>query len=272
MKKRLSVRDIRKFKSSDINSKPIVSLVCYTSQIARLMNDHVDIILVGDSMGMTIYGHENTLSVTPEMMINHGKAVVNSTSRPHIVVDLPFSSYEESPEQAFRTASDIMKKTGAQSIKLEGGEEFAETIYFLTQRGIPVMGHIGLMPQRIQTIGGFVTQGKTKSESSLVLKDAKAIIDAGVFSTVIEAVPEETSKTITDKYLVPTIGIGAGRTCDGQILVTHDILGLIRDFTPKFVKKYIELDSIIENAIKEYAKEVRIKKFPGKNNIFKTSK
>ena len=270
MEKRLSVRKIRNHKTLD-NPEPIVSLVCYTAQLARLMNDYVDIILVGDSMGMTIYGHENTLSVTPQMMINHGQAVVSSTTKPHIVVDLPFSSYEESPERAFRTASKIMKYTGAQSVKLEGGKEFSETIYFLSQRGIPVMGHIGLMPQRIQTLGGFITQGKTKSSSNQVVEDAKAIIDAGVYSMVVEAVPEETSKIITEKSPVPTIGIGAGRTCDGQILVTHDILGLFGDFTPRFVKKYAELDKNVTQAIKQYASDVREKKFPSIENIFKTS-
>ena len=165
-----------------------------------------------------------------------------------------------------------MKYTGAQSIKLEGGKEFYETIYFLSQRGIPVMGHIGLMPQRIQTLGGFITQGKTKSSSNQVVEDAKAIIDAGVYSMVIEAVPEETSKIITEKSPVPTIGIGAGRTCDGQILVTHDILGLFGDFTPRFVKKYAELDKNVTQAIKQYASEVREKKFPSIENTFKTSK
>ena len=272
MEKRLSVRDIRKLKSTVLDNEPIVSLVCYTAQLARLINDLVDIILVGDSMGMTIYGHENTLSVTTQMMINHGKAVVSSTSRPHIAIDLPFSSYEESPEKAFGTASKIMKFTGAQSVKLEGGEEFAETIHFLSQRGIPVMGHIGLMPQRIQTLGGFITQGKTKEAAEQVIKDAKAIVDAGVFSTVIEAVPEETSKIVTRNSPIPTIGIGAGRTCDGQILVAHDILGLFGDFTPKFVKKYAELDKNISEAVAEYAREVKEKKFPGINNVFKSSK
>ena len=271
MNKRLSVRDIRKFKFTMSKQKPLVSLVCYTAQMARLINNIVDIILAGDSMGMTIYGHENTLLVTPQMMINHGKAVVSSTSRPHIVVDLPFGSYEESPEKAFRTASRIMKHTGAQSVKLEGGEEFAETIYFLSQRGVPVMGHIGLMPQRIQTLGGFVTQGKTQEASKQVIEDAKAIIDAGVFSMVIEAVPEETSNIITKNSEIPTIGIGAGRTCDGQILVAHDILGLYGDFTPKFVKKYAEIDKRITDAVTQYADDVRNKKFPTKNNIFKAS-
>ena len=164
-----------------------------------------------------------------------------------------------------------MKHTGAQSVKLEGGKEFAETIYFLSQRGVPVMGHIGLMPQRIQTLGGFLTQGKTQETSKQVIEDAKAIIDAGVFSMVIEAVPEKTSNIITKNSEIPTIGIGAGRTCDGQILVAHDILGLYGDFTPKFVKKYAEIDKRITDAVTQYADDVRNKEFPTKNNIFKAS-
>ena len=272
MNKRLSVRDIRRKKLSDKNQEPISSLVCYTAQMARLINDHVDIILVGDSMGMTIYGYENTLSVTLDMMINHGAAVVRSTNQPHIVVDMPFGSYEESPEVAFRSASRIMRETGAQSVKLEGGEEFAETIHFLSQRGIPVMGHIGLMPQRMQTLGGFFTQGKTDKESSRLMNDAKSISQAGAFSMVIEAIPEEVASDITQSIEVPTIGIVAGRNCDGQILVSHDILNLYGAFTPKFVKKYGKIDENIVNAVKDYSQEVKKKKFPTKDNIFTIKK
>ena len=272
MQKRLTVRDINKLKLSNSNQQPIVSLVCYTAQMARIINDHVDIILVGDSLGMTIYGFPNTLSVSLEMMINHGAAVVRSTNKPHIVVDMPFGSYEESPQVAFRSASKIMRETGAQSIKLEGGEEFAETIYFLTQRGIPVMGHIGLMPQRIQTIGGFVTQGKSDAESIKIINDANAIAQSGAFSMVIEAIPEQVGKKITKSVNVPTIGIGAGRECDGQILVTHDILNLYGDFTPKFVKKYGETDKNIIEAVKKYSDDVKNKKFPTEKNIFTVHK
>ncbi len=272
MNKRLSVRDIRRKKLRNNNQEPISSLVCYTAQMARLINDHVDIILVGDSMGMTIYGYENTLSVTLDMMINHGAAVVRSTNQPHIVVDMPFGSYEESPEVAFRSASRIMRETGAQSVKLEGGEEFAETIHFLSQRGIPIMGHIGLMPQRMQTLGGFFTQGKTDKESSRLMNDAKSISQAGAFSMVIEAIPEEVASDITQSIEVPTIGIGAGRNCDGQILVSHDILNLYGAFTPKFVKKYGNIDENIVNAVKDYSQEVKKKKFPTKDNIFTIKK
>ena len=201
MDKRLTVRDIRKRKLTDKDQKPLVSLVCYTSQMSKLANDDVDIILVGDSLGMTIYGFKNTLSVSLDMMINHGAAVVRSTTKPHIVVDMPFGSYEESPEIAFRSASKIMRETGAQSVKLEGGEEFADTIQFLNQRGIPVMGHIGLMPQRMQTLGGFFTQGKTDQESKKLINDAKAISEAGAFSMVVEAIPEEVATEITDSVL-----------------------------------------------------------------------
>lgn len=272
MEKRLTVRDIRKKKLINKNQEPIVSLVCYTAQMARLINDQVDIILVGDSLGMTIYGFKNTLSVTLDMMINHGAAVVRSTSKPHIVVDMPFGSYEESPELAFRSASKIMRDTGAQSVKLEGGEEFAETIFFLNQRGIPVMGHVGLMPQRIQTLGGFFTQGKTDQESKKLINDAKSIEEAGAFSMVVEAVPEEVATVITEKVKIPTIGIGGGRKCDGQILVSHDILNLYGEFTPKFVKKYGKIDENIVTAVKKYSQEVKNKKFPTKNNIFSLKK
>ena len=269
MQKRLTIRDIIKRKLSSTQEQPIVSLTCYTAQMSRLINDYVDIILVGDSLGMTIYGFQNTLSVTLDMMINHGKAVVKSTDKPHIVVDMPFGSYEESPQAAFKSASRIMTETGAQSVKLEGGEEFADTIYFLTQRGIPVMGHIGLTPQRINTIGGFITQGKSDKESKKVIADAKAITEAGVFSMVVEAVPEILGKKITNKVSVPTIGIGGGRECDGQILVIHDILNLYGDFTPKFVKKYGEVDKNIIEAVKNYSHEVKNKIFPTKDNVFK---
>ena len=273
MTKRLTVKDIRKLKlNNENNREPIVSLVCYTSQMARLINDHIDIILVGDSLGMTIYGFPNTLSVTLEMMINHGAAVVRSTNTPHIVVDLPFGSYEESPQVAFKSASKIMRETGAQSVKLEGGEEFSETINFLTQRGIPVMGHIGLMPQRIQTIGGFFTQGKSNKESEKLIRDAQSITEAGAFSMVIEAIPEELGEEITNIVTIPTIGIGAGRKCDGQILVVHDILNLYGNFTPKFVKKYGETDKSITDAVKNYSKDVKNKKFPTKNHIFTINK
>jgi len=269
MQKRLTIRDIIKRKLSSTQEQPIVSLTCYTAQMSRLINDYVDIILVGDSLGMTIYGFQNTLSVTLDMMINHGKAVVKSTDKPHIVVDMPFGSYEESPQAAFKSASRIMTETGAQSVKLEGGEEFADTIYFLTQRGIPVMGHIGLTPQRINTIGGFITQGKSDKESKKVIADAKAITEAGVFSMVVEAVPETLGKKITSQVSVPTIGIGGGRECDGQILVIHDILNLYGDFTPKFVKKYGEVDKNIIEAVKNYSHEVKNKIFPTKDNVFK---
>ena len=272
MDKRLTVRDIRKMKLTNKDQEPIVSLVCYTAQMSRLINNDVDVILVGDSLGMTIYGYNNTLSVTLDMMINHGAAVVRSTTLPHIVVDMPFGSYEESPEVAFRSASKIMRETGAQSVKLEGGEEFSDTIQFLSQRGIPVMGHIGLMPQRIQTLGGFFTQGKTEKESIRLINDAKAIAEAGAFSMVVEAIPEEVATKITNSVEVPTIGIGGGRNCDGQILVSHDILNLYGEFTPKFVKKYGNIDKNIITAVKQYSEDVKNKVFPTEKHIFTIKK
>ncbi len=251
------------------NKSKIVSLTCYSAQIAKIVDQYADIILVGDSMGMTLYGHKNTLSVTKQMLIEHGKAVVNNTRRALIVVDLPFGTYEGSKEQAFECSSEIISKTGANAIKLEGGIEFSETIKFLVERGIPIMGHIGLMPQRINIEGRFSVQGNSPSETKKIIKDAKSIAAAGVFSMVVEAVKESLGKLLTKTVSVPTIGIGAGKYCDGQILVSDDMLGLFDAFTPKFVKKYANLYSDIDKAVKNYQQEVLNGKFPTAKNIYK---
>ena len=251
------------------NKSKIVSLTCYTSSIAKIADKYADIILVGDSMGMVIYGQENTLSVTKQMMIEHGRAVVKNTKKALIVIDLPFGTYESSKEKAFDTAAEIMSQTGANAVKIEGGEELSKTISYLVDRGIPVMGHVGLMPQRINLRGIFSSQGHSSKESKKILSDAKSISKSGVFSIVLEAVKESLGKQITKNVLVPTIGIGAGKFCDGQILVSDDMLGFFKTFTPKFVKKYANLHDDIDKAIKNYQQEVLSEKFPSSSNTYK---
>lgn len=256
--KRLTVIDI----ASRKNVEPLVVLTAYSAAQAKLLDEHVDIMLVGDSLGMVIYGMENTLSVTTDMMIAHGSSVVRSSSKALVVVDLPFGSYQQSPQQAFATAADVISKTGCAAVKLEGGSEMAETIAFLTMRGIPVMGHIGLKPQSVNVMGGYRTQGKNEVEADAILADAKAIEKAGVFSIVIEGVVEDVAKKITTSVAVPTIGIGASAACDGQVLVVDDMLGMSSGYIPRFVKRYADINVAVTEAVKQYAQEVRARKFP----------
>ncbi len=246
----------------------IVSLACYTAQIANIVDKYADIILVGDSMGMVVYGQKNTLSVTKQMMIEHGKAVVNNTKRALIVIDLPFGTYESSKKKAFKIAAEILSKTGASAVKLEGGIELSDTINYLVERGIPVMGHVGLMPQRINVKGKFISQGNSAIEAKKIMIDARSIESAGAFSIVVEAVKESLGKKITNTVSIPTIGIGAGRYCDGQILVADDMLGLFNTFTPKFVKKYANLYKSINEAVENYKNEVLNGKFPSTKNTY----
>ncbi len=247
---------------------PIVSLTAYTTPIARLLDPHVDILMVGDSLGMVVYGLGSTLGVTLEMMINHGQAVVRGSQRALVVIDLPFGSYQESPEVAFRAAARVLAETGAQAVKLEGGAEMAATIAFLTQRGVPVMGHVGLTPQSINTLGGFRTQGRDDATARRVLADAGAVADAGAFSVVVEGTVEALATEITASIAIPTIGIGASPNCDGQVLVSDDVLGVFADFTPKFVKRYVELGPLISEAAATYSAEVRARTFPGPEHCF----
>ncbi len=263
--RRRTVNDIRAAKGA---KESLACFTCYTAQMASAIDEHIDLILVGDSLGMTIYGFDTTLPVTLDMMAVHGRAVVNATRKTFIVVDLPFGSYEESPEVAFRSASRILAETGAQAVKIEGGAEVAPSVRFLAERGIPVMGHIGLTPQRIQAIGGFKAQGRTLAARKLLVRDGKALADAGAFSVVVEAVPVNTGAAITKAIPIPTIGIGAGPRCDGQILVIHDALGLFPAFTPRFVKRYAELGREISNAAERYAAEVRLGTFPAPEHCF----
>lgn len=246
---------------------PIVCLTAYTTPVARIVDRHCDLILVGDSVGMVLHGLPSTVGVSLDMMIMHGKAVTRGAQSALVVVDLPFGSYEASVDQAFRSAARVMAETGCGAVKLEGGESMAETIRFLTRRGIPVMAHIGLTPQAVNTFGGYKVQGRGDS-ADRILDDAKAVTDAGAFSVVLEKVTEPLARKITEAVAIPTIGIGASAACDGQILVIEDVLGIFTDFRPKFVKRYAELGRDMETAISAYATEVRERRFPGPEHVF----
>lgn len=246
---------------------PLVVLTAYTTPVARLVDPHCDIVLVGDSLGMVLHGLPSTVGVTMEMMILHGRAVVRGLGKAMAVIDMPFGSYEESPAQAFRNAARIMAETGAPAVKLEGGVTMAETIAFLTARGVPVMAHVGLTPQSVNTLGGYKVVGRA-DEADKVMADAKACEAAGAFSIVLEKVPEGLSGRISKALSIPTIGIGAGVDCDGQVLVIDDMLGLFTDFRPKFVKRYAELGKLADEAIATYAAEVRARSFPAAEHSF----
>lgn len=261
--KRLSPPDIRARKGDT----PLVVLTAYTTPIARLVDPHCDIVLVGDSVGMVLHGLPSTLPVPMEMMVMHGQAVARGLSRAMLVIDMPFGSYEESREQAFRSAARLMQETGAAAVKLEGGAHMADTIAFLTARGIPVMGHVGLTPQSVNTLGGYRVQGRG-NDSGRVRNDAVAVAEAGAFSVVLEKVPDGLAREITHAIDIPTIGIGASVDCDGQVLVIDDMLGLFTSFRPKFVKRYAELGLEADRAIAAYAAEVRARAFPGPEHVF----
>lgn len=249
-------------------AEPLVCLTSYTTLTARLLDAHTDLMLVGDSLGMVLYGLDTTVGVTLEMMIAHGQAVMRGTRRSCVVVDMPFGSYQESPEVAFRNAARIMKEVGCNAIKLEGGAEMAPTVKFLVERGIPVLGHVGLMPQSVNTAGGFKSQGRTDEGAAKILNDAKKIADAGAFAIVVEGVVEPLARRITEEIEIPTIGIGASPACDGQILVTEDLVGLFQDFKPKFVKRYLDLGSGIAEAARLYADDVKSGRFPAEEHCF----
>jgi 3-methyl-2-oxobutanoate hydroxymethyltransferase len=246
---------------------PIVSLTSYHAHTAAIADPHVDFLLVGDSLGMVMHGFETTLPVPLELMIMHGRAVMRGTKKALVVVDMPFGTYEESPQQAFRNAARVMKETECGAIKLEGGKRMGETIRFLTDRGIPVMAHIGLTPQSINVLGGFRAQGRLKEQWSAIEEDASVAADAGAFAMVVEAVAEPLAMKITKSVLVPTIGIGASAGCDGQILVMEDMLGL-SPRVPKFVKEFGEVGKAIAKAIQTYAEDVRERKFPSPDNTY----
>ncbi|KCV81394.1 3-methyl-2-oxobutanoate hydroxymethyltransferase [Actibacterium atlanticum] len=246
---------------------PIVSLTAYTHPIAEMVDEACDFVLVGDSVGMVIHGLPSTLGVTMDMMVMHGQAVARALKHSMLVIDMPFGSYEEGPEQAFRNAARLMRETGCAAVKLEGGVEMAETIRFLTSRSIPVMAHVGLTPQAINTLGGYAVQGRGE-DGDRVMADAKAVSDAGAFAVVLEKVPANLADGITAAIPIPTIGIGASAGCDGQILVVDDMLGLFTKFKPKFVKRYGTLFDDGKAAVEQYAKEVRARSFPAPEHIF----
>ena len=246
---------------------PIVSLTAYTTPMARMMDAECDVVLVGDSVGMVLHGLPSTLGVTMEMMILHGRAVARGLHKAMLVIDMPFGSYEESPAQAFRNAARLMRETGAVAVKLEGGQHMAQTIAFLVARGVPVMAHIGLTPQTVNTLGGYKVQGRGAAAETL-LADAIAVSDAGAFSVVLEKLPATLAEQITAAIPIPTIGIGAGAGCDGQILVVDDMLGLFTAFKPKFVRHYANLGAEGEAAIAAYAEDVRARRFPGPEHAF----
>ncbi|WP_347139587.1 3-methyl-2-oxobutanoate hydroxymethyltransferase [Paracoccus sp. SSK6] len=247
---------------------PVVALTAYTAPMAAVVDVHADLILVGDSLGMVIHGLPSTVGVTMEMMILHGQAVVRGSRRAMVVVDMPFGSYEESPQQAFRNAARIMGETGCGAVKLEGGSRMAPTVRFLTERGIPVMGHVGLLPQTTHTLGGFKTQGRDPASWPQHIQDAADVAQAGAFAIVVEGVVEPLADRITEAVPVPTIGIGASARCDGQILVLDDMLGL-SDRVPRFVRRFADLGAQADQAIVAYAAAVRERSFPGDENVYR---
>lgn len=262
----------KRFTPADITGlkgvRPVVSLTAYTTPIARILDRHCDLLLVGDSLGMVLYGMETTVGVTMDMMVAHGQAVMRGATRACIIVDLPFGSYQESKEQAFRNAVRLMKETGCDGVKLEGGAEMAETVAFLVSRGVPVFGHIGLMPQQVNTSGGYRSKGHSEAEQDKIRRDAKAIDEAGAFAMVIEGTVEPLAREISANVKAATIGIGASPACDGQILVSDDMLGLFNEFKPRFVKHYSELADVIDKAAEGYASEVKDRIFPGSEHTF----
>ncbi len=261
--RRLTPPDIRARKGGE----PLVMLTAYSWPMARIVDAHCDMVLVGDSVGMVVHGFPSTLPVSLEMMILHGQAVARGLSRAMLVIDMPFGSYEEGPEQAFRAAARLMRETGAAAVKLEGGAHMAATIRFLTARGIPVMGHVGLTPQAVNMFGGYPVQGRGNAAGQ-VRTDAEAVAEAGAFAIVLEKVPASLARDITRAVPVPVIGIGASADCDGQVLVTDDLLGLFTAFRPKFVKRYADLGAAADQAVAAYAAEVRARRFPAEEHLF----
>lgn len=261
--KRLTVPQIQRRKGGD----PIVMLTAYTARMAQILDPHCDVLLVGDSLGQVIYGLPSTLPVTLDLMCAHGAAVVRGSYHAVVVIDMPFGSYEASPEAAFASASRVMAETGAAAVKLEGGVAMAPTVRFLTERGIPVMGHVGLTPQAVNMLGGYGARGRSNEEYAKIVGDAQAIADAGAFGLVLEGVLESLADTVTAQVACPVIGIGASARCDGQVLVTEDMLGMF-DRVPRFVKRYDDMAGRISAAVQTYAAEVRERSFPGAEQIY----
>jgi 3-methyl-2-oxobutanoate hydroxymethyltransferase len=266
--KRMTAPSILARKVDGKTEQPIVMLTAYTMRMAQLLDPHCDMLLVGDSLGQVIYGLPSTIPVTMEMMCAHGAAVVRGSWHALVAVDMPFGSYEASPEQAFESGSRIMKETGCAAVKLEGGEAMAPTVDFLTRRGVPVIGHVGLTPQAVNVLGGYGARGREKREAQKIITDAKAISEAGAFSIVLEGVLEPIANEVAQAVSAPIIGIGASAQCDGQVLVTEDMLGLF-ERTPRFVKRYDDLAARIGEAARIYAEEVRSRSFPTADQTYR---
>jgi len=266
--RRISVPEIAARKGGD----KIVCLTAYNAAMAKLLDPFVDLLIVGDSLGMVLYGFETTLPVTLDMMILHGSAVVRGSEHACVVVDLPFASYQQSPRAAFKAAARVMAETGCSAVKLEGGVEMAETVAFLVARGIPVMAHVGLQPQSVMKTGGYRARGKTDKEVARVLADARAIADAGAFALVIEGTIEPVARRVTQEIAVPTIGIGASPACDGQVLVTEDLIGFTQGVSPRFVKRYADTGREIAAAAESFARDVREGKFPEPSHCYGSGK
>ena len=264
---RKTVKDIAAAKGGE----PLVCLTAYDAPMAEIMDPHADLILVGDSLGMVVHGLPSTVGVTMEMMILHGQAVMRGSQQAFVVVDMPFGSYETSEDQAFLNAARILKETGCQAVKIESGAYAATQIAHLVERGIPVMGHVGLRPQAINVDGGFRAKGRTESERDIVINEARAADRAGAFAIVIEGVARDLADEITQEVSCPTIGIGASASCDGQVLVTQDMLGLF-DWAPKFVRRYADLRTEIDGAISQFAADVRSREFPGQAETYSLRK
>ena len=265
--KRLTVPAILRRKVDGVTAQPLVMLTAYTVRMAQLLDAQCDLLLVGDSLGQVIYGLPSTLGVTLDMMCAHGAAVVRGSYHAVVVIDMPFGSYEGSPEQAFASASRILAETGAAAVKLEGGAAMAPTIAFLAARGIPVMAHIGLTPQAVNALGGYAARGRSDEESARIIADAQAVTDAGAFAVVVEGVVEPIAVAITDAVAIPVIGIGASAHCDGQVLVAEDMLGMF-DRTARFVKRFEDLAGRITAAVDTYADDVRARRFPGDDQVY----
>jgi len=269
--KRLTVPAIQRRKFEGRTEEPLVMLTAYTARQAQLLDPHCDMLLVGDSLGQVIYGLPATLAVTLDMMIAHGAAVVRGSYHSLVIVDMPFGSYEASPQQAFASASRMMAETGCAAVKLEGGQAMAETIAFLSARGIPVMAHVGLTPQAVNALGGYGARGKSQQEHAKIMADARAVADAGAFAVVLEGVMEELADAVTASVDIPVIGIGASARCDGQVLVTEDMLGMF-ERVPRFVKRFDNIAETISQAAARYAADVRNRSFPTDDQVYRPKK
>lgn len=265
--RRLTVPLIRQRKQDGVTAEPIVMLTAYTARQAQLLDPHCDMLLIGDSLGQVIYGLPSSIPVTLDMMANHAAAVVRGSYHALVVVDMPFGSYEASPQKAFESAAWLLKESGAAAVKLEGGQAMAETVAFLVNRGIPVMGHVGLTPQAVNVLGGYMARGRSDAEAEKIVSDAKALDAAGAFAVVVEGVVEPIAIAVTKAISCPTIGIGASAQCDGQVLVTEDMLGMF-ERVPRFVKRYGEIAEIISASAAKYAEDVRSRAFPSKEQTY----